>query len=469
MNIQNALGAVSPVTNQDARIADVLGSEAWVAHCRPVEQAGPVTLDDHTATAKARALPAGITYLSQLMAHDIFMSVSRRNAFVPRGKAASPTINLIETPLMLSTLYGRTGVAEQVIYSDFEPSKFDLFLTETGLEEDRVPVFLRDPRQSWSYPALADGRNFDNPILTQVALEFMRFHNRRVDELLAQGVGREEAFAPARAITLRTWHNIIQGEILKGTCRTVPGDYKFPPKLKRQGALTDRTFMAHVALRCFHALVQDTYRFRPDGAMHSISSMLSEPARGPGIIADEFPWGLKAAQMRQIDMWREQWEADWSLFFDNAGGSASRATNRTGFTPSFVFDRRGVAIQKLDFQSARAHAVMDAAGMGTDHPRIKALLDDIQSVIGHPPQVEETTGVPMMIALLAEGYYDPDTPRRDLGKLGLMCSALVREQIDPMLKQARRTTTQVLKENEIAHLVPKASELPKTFTAMTRF
>ena len=466
MNLQKAIGAVEPVQRRDAQIADLLGSDAWIDHCRPTEMNGPIDLEKHTRIKKARALPAGLTYVSQLMAHDVFMSVSKRNAFVPRGRKGSPTVNLIETPLMLTTLYGRTGVAEQVIYSDFEPSKFDLFLTESGQDEDRVPVFLRDPRQSWSYPALADGRNFDNPVLTQVALEFMRFHNRRVDELIAAGVGRDEAFAPARAITLRTWHNIIKNEVLDGTCRVVPKDYKFPPKLRRKGALKNQDYLAHAAFRCFHALVQDRYLFQTGGASHSITSMLSEPARGPGIAPDEFPWGLKAAQMRQIDIWREQWEAEWALFFDNVDEATPRAINRTGFTPSFVFKRRGTPIQTLDFQSARAHDVLDTAGFGDDHPSIKAMQADLQGAMG---QKAPSAGIPLVIALLAEGYYDPDTPQGDLGKLGLMCSALLRQQLEPLLNKAKRTTNKVLQENGLSHLVPRASQLPKTFVEMTRF
>lgn len=466
MNVVNAIGATAPAKVQDAHIAEVLGLEAWVKHCRPMEQTGPMPLETRQAIAKARALPAGVTYLSQLMAHDIVMSVSRKDAFVAHGK--SPTVNLIETPLMLTTLYGRTGVAEQVIYSDFEPSKFDLFLTESGQDEDRVPVFLRDPRQSWSYPALADGRNFDNPILTQVALEFMRFHNRQVDRLTKAGVNRYDAFAPARAITMRTWHNIVQHEILDGTCRSVPADYDFPNELKEQGALTDRAFMAHVAFRCYHALVQERYVFQTNGASHSIASMLSEPARGPGITPEELPWGLKPSQMRQIDIWREQWEADWALFFDNVDEDAP-ALNRTGFTPSFVFNRRGVSIQKLDFQSARAHSVMNSAGLNVGHPAISSLLADLEDVTGRAPLVEGATGVPMAIALLAEGHYDPETPQNDLGKLGLLCSALIREQMAPMLAEAESVVDSVLKEHEISHLVPSAAQLPKSFVAMQAF
>jgi len=186
----------------------------------------PGWLDFCDTSRHAKRIPSGTTFLSQLLAHDMFMTEPRQNVCAWKHEKAgiSSTVNLIDAPLMLSTIYGRTGVADQSLYQEDSPNRFDMLSFTHNQMAVRAPKFLRDPRQEWSYPALADARNYSTRILAQMAYAFMAFHNGLVGAFERKKVDPENIFALARATVLRAWFNIIKNDIIEKTCRANTND-----------------------------------------------------------------------------------------------------------------------------------------------------------------------------------------------------------------------------------------------------
>ena len=457
-------------TNNANSLLEFLSDPSWVAHCRPKEGTdGP---DWH----HSQALPAGITYLSQLMAHDMFLTEPCRNTFVPNTDRRSDqsSVNLVQHPLMLTTVYGRTGAAEKVLYDQKNPDHFDLLEYDYFSRAIKFHKLLQDPRRNWSYPVLADARNFSSPMLAQITLNFMIFHNRLIVAYKSKGYDKANLFALARGTVIRTWHNIIQNDILNSTCRDADNT-NFPSWMGDIGVWTDKEFLSRDVLRCFHGLVRDGYIFNKEAAKkdvkhESIQEILSTANIGPNVAVSQISGSFGSIQKESISLWLDRWEVGWAYFFDISpkNSKVSRLRNRTGFTPSFTFGRNiqntDELIQVRDAKKSNSSISDELVGCSMLKRFIANLLDDLGK-FRDSVDLERGPPIPLSVALLAESYYDSKRKPKEVGKLGRLGSAIVRRQIEPVIDQARAQVGAIL--SQTANIpVPTADELPQTFTQM---
>lgn len=466
--MQKHVAPTAQINTMD-QLLDHLGSKEWIEWCRSRDR------------SQSEGLPAGVTYLSQLMAHDMFLTEARNAALVPPvGKSNSTTVNLQTTPLMLNTIYGRTGVSERLLYDERDPAKFDLFevsMPDIGIKT--VPKFVRDPRLSWSHPVLADARNFSTPILAQLAGEFMSYHNRMVDELRIKGCSKDLVFSCARVIVLRTWHNILLNEVLGLTCRDVKGK-PFPGHFRAKGYWKSTFFLSNVALRSFHALVRPGYRFNGPSAKRNempISEILKRSSRGPKDIPITNMLGfLDKDQQYSLQVWLKKWGVQWEMFFDEYKRAEFQKTaeNRTGFTPSFTFSRPPNFDPRTASKGAQPIHKMDSAKSKTaktpsksEPPDLRRGIDELFAAIAsngmHVANPQLRSQLPLPIALVAESYFDPQD-----GKLGWLGSAILQRQIPNMVEKAAARVNEFASLPDARKWAPASGALPKTFLEMTR-
>ena len=445
-----------------AELLEFLGNPDWRKRCR--------------ASSRANTIPSGVTYLSQLLAHDMFMTEPRKNVFLlekDRG-GTSETVNLIDAPLMLGTIYGRTGVADRELYEEQDPNRFDLFAFVRNQKNLRTTQFHRDPRKEWSYPVLADARNYSTPILAQIAYAFMAFHNSLVMKYEKQRADNADIFALARADVIRTWHRIVQNDIIAATCRDV-SNVRMPKTMAEAGFWSAPNYLSRGAMRCFHALVREDYMFNK-GAVDSetrspIEIVLSEKIRGPAVGSEQVHGNNRETLTALIARWLLAWEIDLQNFFDVPGERP--ALNRTGFTPSFTFERLDRAdrtmkpIQVLDARRAEELEFGPLLQQGSIDDGIRGLLADVGDA-GFGPQSVAPDDIPLTIALLAEGFYDKESADDDLGKLGRVGSTIVWRQLDGAVQQAARRVDEIVNDSLGREQMRGPDQLPRNFVEMVQ-
>jgi hypothetical protein len=154
----------------------------------------PITVDSGTADDNAR-LPAEFTYLGQFADHDL--------TFDPTAQPAAAT-----NPLTISN--GRTfrfdldsvfGAGPRVDARLYAPDHRHLLLAEPNV--NGVLDYARKPDGN---AIIAEPRNDENQIISQIGTAFYRFYNHLVD----RGYG----YAKARRLTTDYWQEIILRDLL---------------------------------------------------------------------------------------------------------------------------------------------------------------------------------------------------------------------------------------------------------------
>jgi hypothetical protein len=187
---------------------------------RPVGAALRRKLADAMTAGNRRAgsIPAGYTYLGQFIDHDLTFDVTE----VALGEdltddelrqARSPTLDL-------DCLYGR-GPRVRGSRRFYEADRVRLKVGTTAAaggrgNENRDLVGFDLPRvRTIGTPALIpDKRNDENLAVAQTHLAMIRFHNRVVARLAAQGVTGAALFRRARALVVRHYQWMIRTDFL---------------------------------------------------------------------------------------------------------------------------------------------------------------------------------------------------------------------------------------------------------------
>jgi hypothetical protein len=159
-------------------------------------------------------IPAGYAFLGQFVTHDITFDtrLDPRSAHLPRSNRRTPALDL-------DSLYGGGPVAQPYLYELADPRHF--WIPRNVFGEWDLP---RNDDTSVAHPSsggpfsrrrtalIADPRNDENTLLSQLHLAFLRFHNARVDAGLDFERAREET----------TWH--YQWVVVHDFLRRVCGD-----------------------------------------------------------------------------------------------------------------------------------------------------------------------------------------------------------------------------------------------------
>ena len=294
-----------PRTRSESPTADTLPPADSAEEVRP-----PVILLQtthawrRTCLMRTAHIPAGYTYLGQLLGHDIGSSVPQSTVpHVTRGNAigavsilGTSRYNLIDNPLTLETIYGPGPLMLSHLY---DPDTLLFRLTPRA----RLARLYRRRSDSLadsdSQPirALYDERNRDTLMLHELAVAWMQFHNLCARQLMEQRVTPLDAYVITRAHAVHVWHGIIRGDILPRFLHpriAAMADHDLPPEWR-----LDEATLLHGLFRAFHALPLASYHLGRDGP-HNLSELLKS--------------GFEVSEAEAT------WRIDWPRFFGKKPG-----------------------------------------------------------------------------------------------------------------------------------------------------
>ncbi len=275
-------------------------------------------------------IPAGYTYLAQLMGHDLGNTLAA-DAVPWTAHHADETMpnaryNLIENPLTLETIYGKGPMGTHGLYH----ARNCLFrLDKNATLALRVRYTPDEPAE----PLLADMRNRATLMLHKMAVLWMQYHNKIAREIMAADGFNEvshaehayffEVFTRARQRVLRAWHGVVMQDILPTLAHPAAMALR-ETDLEKVFLLGDIPVLNGI-MRAFHALPLKRYRLSSGG---------------------DFPFGqLREGEVGELRNWR----IDWAQFF------GPEARNKTGFSASYsaLFTMlSGRSIMEADLKSA---------------------------------------------------------------------------------------------------------------------
>ena len=160
-------------------------------------------------------VPSGFTYLGQFLDHDLTFDKSALadNATVPVAdliQGRSPSLDL-------DSLYGLGPALTPEFYSD------GIRLKTGGTVKADFPTdgIANKPHAGFDLPRrtnrkalIPDVRNDENLVVGQTHNAFIRFHNRVVEKLAADGVPTADLFAKARETVVRHYQWMIRSDFL---------------------------------------------------------------------------------------------------------------------------------------------------------------------------------------------------------------------------------------------------------------
>ncbi|MEM7364561.1 MAG: peroxidase family protein [Pseudomonadota bacterium] len=280
-------------------------------------------IQHEAAQNEASPIPVGMTYLGQFIAHDV--TRLRRSSEIPSNDTV-PTQNLeqLESPALdLRSLYGnRTG-------GDDDPVQYQKSgaFSATHVQGLRILDIPRDG----DAPLIADARNDENLIISQLHAAFMSLHNYLVS---AYADAADPFTAAQRELTL-IYQRIIEGEFLsmllhRGVYNALFGNNRISDEdtLLIPRSQEPQIHLEYIvaAFRFGHAMVRPRYPIR-DGKILGIDELFELTGRGGG-----------SARIVQ-----ENLAIDWSRFFDIDGERALGALSIGPFLISELQNMRNEA------------------------------------------------------------------------------------------------------------------------------
>jgi hypothetical protein len=309
------LGARGGLLDAHDDLSDPVGS---------ITHPGPVNLDNPDMTA-------GMTFLGQFLDHDItFDKKSALNAKVSPLK----TINFRTAAFDLDSVYGDGPQGSPQLYETVSGRiKFILQRTPGSETVSRHNAARFDvPRDAHANAIVAESRNDENAVISQMQVAFLSLHNAVTDWLAAQpaykGASADRLFGDARRLV--TWHYqwIILHEFLPKTIgagrlaqilRDGPKFYRPQEPVNRFQAADGQSMpripieFSAAAYRFGHSQVRPSYRLN-FGATNGAPLFLFifDDSQDPASADPNDLRGGKRAARRFID---------WQTFFDFGDGN----------------------------------------------------------------------------------------------------------------------------------------------------
>ncbi|ADV11740.1 peroxidase family protein [Mesorhizobium ciceri] len=287
--------------------------------------------------------PAGFTYFGQFVFHDIVFS-QIFGLPKPTGKTHHLK-NASSQGLDLSGLYGRGPIVDAHLYdvadgADLSACRFPIGLpcmkgsmlpvdgkTMQGRDLPRIDFsgkFISvEGRRSPYRPLVADPRNDDNLVLSQLLCTLMGIHNRIVDLLLGIGTDPAEAYKRARIYLTSVYRTVIINDYLRKVLAPEIWDHFFASDdFLGAGVSALETFNAlpleftFGASRFAHAMVRQFYVVNDRSVEEpaNLRKMLSFSSLRPG---GEIPIP-------------ENWIVDWNRFASADTPSKAQSARRIG-------------------------------------------------------------------------------------------------------------------------------------------
>jgi hypothetical protein len=154
----------------------------------PANQPGASNLDNET-------IPSGFTFFGQFVDHDLTFDPT---SILERQNDPEAIENFRTPAFELDNVYGSGPRVSRHLYDATDPAKFLIEkLGGPGSNDDL-------PRNSQNTALIADPRNDENTIVSQLHLAMLKFHNAVVDHLRARGVANSQVFEQAQRMV--RWH-----------------------------------------------------------------------------------------------------------------------------------------------------------------------------------------------------------------------------------------------------------------------
>jgi hypothetical protein len=277
-------------------------------------------------------IPSGYTYFAQFVAHDCVQSTMPTLAL---GLGGLPNRNHRSRILELDTIYGPgfDGCQHARHKSELTKdgaSKFQFSrMQDTRIANASCPARDLPRSRGDRRPMVADDRNDNNAIVSQMAVLFMMLHNTIVDGFsewswrIPKQLSREASlYILARSVCIGVYRRLVAEDLMRRLlhpaiyARYATGSVRFLDQVDAERLPIE--FPS--TLRFGHSMVRPNYRFNDVyQRREELIDVLLTTSRGR-------PWRLP------LD---ESWAISWSKFFP-VGGSHPNLSRRIG--PSFSAD-----------------------------------------------------------------------------------------------------------------------------------
>lgn len=357
-------------------------------------------------------IPAGYTYLGQFAAHDLI-----RNSVLLAdiGTQETGRRNLRDESLNLDSLYGNGPSFDPQLYEIEEPGEGYRNMLRTGsmdpvqIEDYRkagrcpfafrdIPRFQQVDHSDWVQDKgktkitkkvklgrpdvlIADPRNDDNAMVSQITALFHHLHNavvtrlRELGDAMPPAVAHEapkglHLFLNGRSITTALYRRVLKQDFLKRLLRTEIWELYdrkgFAPLVDDRADGIPVEF-SHAALRVCHSMVRMSYVFNQEVPMgEGIRDALKQRS---STRPHKFPP-------------TKNWIADWSRFFD-IGPEPPQTSRRIG--PCY----NEILLSERLFDNALVGSKEGAPPLPDDRPHLPSddhagllLSDLIRGVVG---------------------------------------------------------------------------------------
>jgi Animal haem peroxidase len=158
-------------------------------------------------------MTAGMTFLGQFIDHDISFDTT---SSLERQTDPQQITNFRVPTLALDSVYGIGPLGSPHLYDQSPSGQGIKFLTEPTGTPNKFDV----PRNSQMVALIADPRNDENLIVSQLHLAFLRFHNNVVDHVKNNTglADPEDVFTEAQRVVRWHYQWILVHEFLELTC-----------------------------------------------------------------------------------------------------------------------------------------------------------------------------------------------------------------------------------------------------------
>ncbi len=395
------------------------------------------TYDWGDKTSDNENIPAGFTYFGQLAAHDLVQSTA---PFPQIGRLHDMRRDLRADRLLLDTIYGGGPETESAAYA--LPSRGEEVRVRLKMGGIRTPVTgepgsplyemppadaplrdiprvvcphfkdatQQDERKVWSIEntdapdvLIADPRNDDSVILSQLTAVFHMLHNSIYDEIAAKESSvdnklqfhndSERRFLQARRIVTLLYRRVVEKDYLSrlldsAVFKLYSEGSANPLKLKLSTMADNKIPLefSHGAYRMGHMMVRGAYRLNDDLRMvdpfddramglAGVSDILrTTSARRPG----SMPLG-------------SNWLLQWSKFFEIAAEPAVNASRKIG--PSIDKSLAGDSLFQSDDENALGLHYLDLVrGAESGLRSVKSIIEILQKKLKtlHPDLIEKS-------------------------------------------------------------------------------
>lgn len=273
-------------------------------------------------------IPAGFTYLGQFVDHDITFDTTGLGEQI-----ADPTavLNFRSPKFDLDSVYGRGPVAEPQLYQRQDNSKLQIGstnLVSRGKPTMKPSLPFDLPRGPAGFAVIGDPRNDENLAVAQLHLAFLRFHNKVVDKIQADGKIVRSVFEDARELVQWHYQWIVVHDFLKRIVKeTIVADilkngrefYCFETQSEFGEPYMPLEFSV-AAYRFGHSMVREGYNhnevFRPGGVAPGSLDLLF---RFSGLSNND----TDPAKFAEAVPVPSDWIIDWNRWFETNGKPAN--------------------------------------------------------------------------------------------------------------------------------------------------